>query len=156
MKKIKVGDIVCRISYDKDIMFEVQRIIKLNNNNEIAILKGIIERIEADSDINDLYLLQKEKVKNNIRAFDDKVELRIEKRKINKKNTEKRATSFINRTGKILHLDGDRKYSEKSFRYYRKLGLTAIVKNIPENKQPKVVYNLLKYYKPDILVITRT
>ena len=82
MKKIKVGDIVCRISYDKDIMFEVQRIIKLNNNNEIAILKGIIERIEADSDINDLYLLQKEKVKNNIRAFDDKVELRIEKRKI--------------------------------------------------------------------------
>jgi spore coat assembly protein len=58
--------------------------------------------------------------------------------------------------GKILHLDGDKKYSEKSLKYYQKLGLTAIVKNIPENKQPKLVYNLLKYYKPDILVITRT
>ena len=57
-------------------------------------------------------------------------------------------------TGKILHLDGDRKYSEKSRRYYQKVGLTAIVKNIPESKQPKVVYNLLKYYNPDILVIT--
>lgn len=57
-------------------------------------------------------------------------------------------------TGTILHLDGDRKYSEKSRRYYQKVGLKAIVKNIPESKQPKVVYNLLKYYNPDILVIT--
>ena len=57
-------------------------------------------------------------------------------------------------TGKILHLDGDKKYSEKSYRYYRKLGLNAIVKNIPEYKQPKVVYHLLNIYKPDILVIT--
>ena len=57
-------------------------------------------------------------------------------------------------TGKILHLDGDIKYSEKSRRYYQKVGLKAIVKNIPESKQPKVVYNLLKYYNPDILVIT--
>ncbi len=28
------------------------------------------------------------------------------------------------------------------------------MKNIPEYKQPKVVYNLLKIYNPDILVIT--
>ena len=34
------------------------------------------------------------------------------------------------------------------------MGLNAIVKNIPEYKQPKVVYNLLKIYQPDILVIT--
>ena len=57
-------------------------------------------------------------------------------------------------TGRILHLDGDRKYSEKSARYYRKMGLNAIVKNIPEYRQPKLVYNLLEYYKPDILIIT--
>ena len=58
--------------------------------------------------------------------------------------------------GKILHLDGDRKYSQKSLRYYNKMGVQAIVKNIPENRQPKMVYNLLQYYQPDILVITRT
>lgn len=57
-------------------------------------------------------------------------------------------------TGKILHLDGDKKYSEKSLAYYQKVGLHAIVKNIPEYKQPKLVYNLLLYYSPDILVIT--
>ena len=58
-------------------------------------------------------------------------------------------------TGKILHLDGDKKYSEKSYYYYKKLGLNAIVKNIPEYRQPRVVYHLLQTYKPDILVITR-
>ena len=57
-------------------------------------------------------------------------------------------------TGKILHLDGDRRYSNKSLRYYQKIGLTAIVKNIPEFKQPKLVYNLLSSYKPDILIVT--
>ena len=66
------------------------------------------------------------------------------------KNKEKE--DFV--TGKILHLDGDRKYSEKSNNYYRKAGLYAIVKNIPEYRQPRIVYNLLNYYKPDILIIT--
>ena len=57
-------------------------------------------------------------------------------------------------TGKILHLDGDKRYSEKSRRYYQKKGLNAIVKNIPEYRQPKMIYDLLMYYTPDILVIT--
>ena len=47
-------------------------------------------------------------------------------------------------------------YSEKSIMYYKKMGLNATVKNIPENKQPKVVYRLLQIYNPDILVITRS
>lgn len=57
-------------------------------------------------------------------------------------------------TGKILHLDGDKRYSQKAYNYYKKMGLNAIVKNIPEYKQSKVVYNLLRIYKPDILIIT--
>lgn len=57
-------------------------------------------------------------------------------------------------SGKILHLDGDKKYSEKAYNYYRKTGLNAIVKNIPESKQPQMVYYLLEVYKPDILVVT--
>ena len=36
----------------------------------------------------------------------------------------------------------------------KKFGLNAIVKNIPEYRQPRVVYKLLKMYKPDILIIT--
>lgn len=54
----------------------------------------------------------------------------------------------------ILHLDGDRRYTEKSAKYYKQAGLKAIVKNIPESKQASVVRNLLERYKPNILVIT--
>ena len=57
-------------------------------------------------------------------------------------------------TGKILHLDGDFKYSKKSYMYYKQLGLNAVVKNIPEYRQPNEVYKLLKMYNPDILIIT--
>ena len=34
--------------------------------------------------------------------------------------------------------------------YYKKMGLNAMVRNIPENKQAKVVYKLLQIYNPDI------
>ena len=57
-------------------------------------------------------------------------------------------------TGKILHLDGDRRYSEKSDKYYKKLGLNAIVKNISENRQPSNIKILLQRFNPDILIIT--
>lgn len=58
------------------------------------------------------------------------------------------------KTGKILHLDGDKKYSQKAYMYYKKMGLNSVVKNIPEYKQPEEVYKLLLMYNPDILVIT--
>ena len=36
----------------------------------------------------------------------------------------------------------------------QKMGINAIVKNVSEKRQPQIVYNLLEYYRPDILVIT--
>ncbi len=62
--------------------------------------------------------------------------------------------SRIENTGRILHLDGDKRYSEKTIRQYRKMGLNAVVKNIPESKQPQLVIPLLQKYNPDILIIT--
>ena len=38
--------------------------------------------------------------------------------------------------------------------FYRKMGLKAIVRNIPESRQAAVVSNLLERHKPDILVVT--
>ncbi len=94
--------------------------------------------------------------------MDSKIENRIEKSKQQWEDRNYRIGVVTNQTrakekiitGEILHLDGDRKYSEKSYRYYRKLGLNAIVKYIPEYRQPRVVYQLLESYNPDILVIT--
>lgn len=157
MKKIKKGDIVARKSYGKDIIFYIKRIIKTRKEN-IAILCGLLERIEADSNIEDLEIIDEKTIKKVIEKQNQKVTERINKKeKILKlkiiEQEEKRLRQKIV-TGKILHLDGDKRYSQKSYNYYKKLGLNAIVKNIPEYKQPKVVYKLLKIYNPDILVIT--
>ena len=138
MNKIKRGDIVGRISYNKDIIFIVKDIRSKDN----VILEGVFERIIADSSIYDLELIDKKEinVRESIKEYEiERQENRVQENGIN---------------GRILHLDGDKRYSEKSYRYYQKMGINAIVKNIPENKQPRLVYNLLKTYKPDILVIT--
>jgi len=165
VRSFKKGDIVGRKSYNKDVLFEITKIIKTSNNKRIMILKGITERIEADSLEEDLELMDKRIVEDRIKKLEDKISKRIEqclenpkhclcvaKKMFNWKN-EKRSNTVIY-TGKILHLDGDRRYSEKSMKYYKSLGLNAVVKNIPENRQTQVIRNLLDRYQPDVLVLT--
>lgn len=150
MREIKKGDIVSRNSYGNDIIFSVKRIIKLANKKEIAILKGIDVRVEADAPIEDLKAVSKEEQKLREKELEERIIRRIKNERIIKENRRKEVVY----TGRILHLDGDKKYSEKSIMYYKKMGLNATVRNIPENKQPKVVHRLLQIYNPDILVIT--
>ncbi len=147
MKDIKKGTIVTRKSYNDDILFRVEEIIN-TAQGKYAILKGITIRIKANSPIEDLTIVDKSMAKNEFDKLSKIIESRI---------TENR--NFVNNyinilCGKILHLDGDRRYAEKSAKYYKKMGLNAIVKSVPENKQPIVVGNLIRRYKPDILVIT--
>ena len=146
MRNIRKGDIVGRKSYGKDIYFKVVNIIEIKNE-KVAILNGLFERIEADSFISDLEIIPKNMVNERLEKSS-----KIINKRINKYNYKRSYEKTV--TGKILHLDGDRKYSEKSYNYYKKVGLNATVKNIPEYKQPKVVNRLLEIYKPDILVVT--
>lgn len=161
MNKIKKGDVVGRISYGKDILFTVERIIETVNNKQIVILKGITARVEADAPIEDLEIIQKQEVARNLRNLENKLEEKIKKYESKLKvgfnlfkNSKEKRSIEITKTGTILHLDGDKKYAEKSAKYYKKVGLKAIIKHIPENKQAEMVLSLLEKYKPDILVIT--
>ena len=154
MKKIKKGDIVARLSYGKDIVFIVERIIKTNDNKEFAILKGLTIRIQADSPVEDLELFNVKQVEEHVRNLEEKVAKRIENYEKNSKKNFFSREKMIVYTGKILHIDGDKKYAEKSRRYYRKVGLNAIVRNIPERRQPFAIAILLQRYTPDVLVIT--
>ena len=161
MDKIKKGDIVGRHSYGKDILFTVERIIKKSNGKKICILKGLTLRIIADADIEDLVVIGKDRIQNNMRSMENKLENRIKKcarDSIKQVNLFKRYYLGSGKekelNGKILHLDGDKKYADKSLKYYRKIGLNAIVRNVQENRQEIVVLDLLNRYNPDILVIT--
>lgn len=161
MKKIKKGDIVARKSYGKDIIFVVKNIIH-TKTEKIAILKGMVDRIEADSSIEDLEIVDKQIVNEKMETLHHKINHKIIQTKETRGKNEYKigilTPSRKNKeriiTGKILHLDGDKKYSQKSYAYYKKLGLNAIVRNVPEYKQPRVVYPLLQMYHPDILVVT--
>ena len=153
MKEIKNGDIVSRKSYNNDIMFIVKKIIKIDKQRKIAILKGIVDvRIVADAPVEDLKIVSKEEQIKREQDSEKRILNIIEKEKNKKENRLKE----VIHTGRILHLDGDKKYSQKSIMYYKKMGLNAIVRNVPEYKQPKVIYRLLTIYNPDIVVITRS
>lgn len=146
---IKKGDIVGRKSYNLDILFKIDKILE-TSKGKVALLKGLMIRIEADSPLEDLKLIEKNIVKTNIKKQEDKIIHKIENLK-----RENRKDEYIKvETGKILHLDGDRKYSEKAKVYYKKMGLNAVVKNIPEYRQTQMIKELIRKYNPDILVIT--
>ena len=151
MKQIKKGSFVVRKSHNKDVIFCVMKIIK-TDKEDIALLHGLIERFEADSPIKDLEIVNQKTIKEELSKFETKVDNKIEE--ILTSKIQDRTVKEETIPGKILHLDGDKKYSTKSYYYYKKLGLNAVVKNIPEYKQPQVVYSLLEAYSPDILIIT--
>lgn len=162
MEKIKKGDIVSRKSYGNDILFVVSRIIRCRSEKTIVILKGLTMRIEADSPLEDLSLIKGSIIKDRMQQIEDRLEERKiailgkdfkKKRKFQRNYATRKENEYIY-TGKILHLDGDKRYTDKSYRYYKELGLDAVVRNIPENKQPLLVRTLLEKYQPDILVIT--
>lgn len=148
---IKKGDIVGRKSYGKDIYFIVNQILTTTRNNKFAILKGVNIRIEADSPIEDLEIISKEEIINSIKKYDNFLEERIKKNKLSESENITRQKVYF---GKILHLDGDKRYSDKSAKYYNKAGLNAIVRNVPENRQSGIVVPLLMKYNPDILIVT--
>lgn len=134
-------------------MFSVKRILKIDKEKKIAILKGIVDvRIVADAPVEDLEIVSKEEQIKREQDLENRILKIIEKENQIKENRRRE----IIHTGRILHLDGDKKYSQKSIMYYKKMGLNAIVRNVPECKQPKVVYRLLTIYNPDIIVITRS
>lgn len=137
--EIRKGDIVGRISYGKDIIFYVDRIIKVKNGKSYALLKGVHYRIEADAELDDLEKIEKIQVETEKRGLDNKIKKRIA---MSTKDIFIKKNKYVRNevsNALILHLDGDKRYTQKSERYYRKLGLKAIVKNIPENRQPQVI-----------------
>lgn len=161
---MSIGDIVVRKSYQKDITFKVID-IRNEDGTEIYILKGINIRIVADATkedlevVNDDYLGQQDKIlnsrinyaiKNAINFRGDNILARISKtqKTINSKDL------MFGRPGKILHVDGDSDYMEKCLKVYKQLSLDAVGRAILEKEQSKVIVDLVKEIKPDIVVLT--
>ena len=105
---------------------------------------GVHYRIEADSPIEDLEKMGNDEIETEKRGIESKMKKIIKnysKEMFNRKN---RLEKGITSNALILHLDGDKRYTQKSEKYYKKLGLRAIVRNVPEYRQPQVIRNIDK------------
>jgi len=137
---MKVGDIVVRVSYGKDITFKIID-IKDTEQGYMYTLKGINLRIIADSLEDDLEVVAEGKSTQYDQVFNRKVNTSIKRILINRGNiknytrsiaiNEKKDLSF-GRPGKILHIDGDAEYLDVCLKVYKQLALDVVGKVIPE------------------------
>lgn len=134
----KTGDLVTRISYDNDIVFRIEKII-----DNLAILKGVNVRLCADSNLNDLILVDTNKEDDDRPFYEKLQEIR---------NFERSDYFYI--PGKILHVDGDRTYLNRCLDFYKKANVLAYGVFSPENQMAENIEKYLDDINPDIVVIT--
>lgn len=167
---MKVGDLVVRKSYSKDITFKIID-IKENEEGITYILKGLHIRIIADSKGEDLEKVEDDFAGDKDKSFDSKMNDIIKKvilsreqknnqlmtrgsEEDNLKRTEKENGLVFGRPGRILHIDGDPSYMETCLKAYKQLNLNAVGIAVSEREQPLKILSLVKEYNPDIVVLT--
>ena len=141
---MKVGDLVVRKSYDKDITFKIIDIKEDEEGSPIYILKGISIRIIADSRSEDLEMVEDEEAGTKEKILNKRVEEAIKKAvsmrgdidaikalnnlyRGNKTSKSQQNKELIfGRPGKILHIDGDSEYLETCLKVYKQLSLDAV------------------------------
>ena len=160
---MKIGDIVARKSYNKDIVFKITDITLDENGRKIAILKGVAFRIIADAYLDDLELMKLPDIREVL--MDKNVEnvlyRSLRKAKERDKKNMRGIPKLVQSTadvygipGKVLQIDGDKEYLKICLDVYSQLGIPAVGVAIPEANQYKEIKNLLEKHNPDILVIT--
>ena len=133
-----IGNYVSRKSYNNDIVFEIVDII-----DNTAFLKGINIRLEADSTLDDLVIV------NDKNIIDDND---IDNSILRELNLDRKDYFYL--PGKILHIDGDSFYLERCMKLYKELNIMAYGVCLKENEIEKKIGKYLKELNPDIVVIT--
>lgn len=130
---MRVGDLVTRKKYKHDIVFRIRAI-----KGSTALLEGEVVRLQADAPLDDLVIASFSEKDDNI--LESEVYTRNED------------SSLIR--GRVLHIDGDQRYLDKSLKIYSKYNVPVVGYHLSEKEMPTQITNLLIQHKPDILVIT--
>lgn len=147
---IEVGDYVVRISYNRDILFKVLEI----KPNGIVKLKGISYRVIADAPLSDLELAGGMRFTSKENDLMEQIQTTVKNLVLEKKIMKDKHKPILQKTGKVLHIDGDSFYLNLCMKYYDILGVNAVGENILEFEQPRKISSLLQKHNPDILVLT--
>lgn len=152
MPDFKVGEIVVRKSYGGDIPFVIKSISKDDEGNIIYRLGGIVYRIQADANGDDLIRQDPERVYTSTERYMSRVSryafVRMHPRYAFTLNR------FRGKPGKVLHIDSSDDFLKRCIQHYEAGGLKPVGELSPESEQPSIVRNLLEKHRPDILVLT--
>lgn len=158
---MKQGDLVVRKSYGGDITFRVETVYQ-----DKAIIKGTDYRLIADSPIYDLVRVPESTVKRRTRQAQIKMLESVEAlEEKNRRHSERQqaeismadpvhSSAYFEMPGKVLHLDGDPNYLQKSLAIYRQLRVPAEGHYVSEASMADALYRLLPVVQPDIVVLT--
>ena len=161
---MNLGDLVVRKSYGGDVTFRVEHIVQNK-----AVIKGTEFRLLADSPLHDLIqvppsrttergqraqikaresltLLQKDRLEQSQRSPGAAIGAWTQQ-------VPKEAAHF-EVPGKVLHLDGDPAYLNKSLSLYEQLRIPAEGHHVHESAMADTLFRLLPRVRPDVLVIT--
>lgn len=152
MDAIRVGDIVGRKSYGGDIAFKVAGIEGRGDGSNVCTLRGVLYRIHADAEIDDL-------VRKDTRETYAVLRREVEKARssIAREAVMTRGPAIFRawrKPGRILHIDSSAEFIQMCVKHYNQAGIMPITKRVDEADQPKVVKRLLQQYRPDMLVLT--
>jgi spore coat assemly protein len=161
---VQINSIVGRKSYECDLLFKVID-IKVINGKKIAVLYGEDFRLIADSQFDDLVLIDpdaRSKISKEYRSleaqsfelFQQEIDLLRQKQEYQATNGYSHEYNFFQIPGRVLHIDGDPSYLQKCLDLYEKIGLTVYGVHCNEKEMPEQIEHLINKYRPDILVIT--
>ena len=145
-QEVKVGDIVGRRSYNSDTMFRIEEIV-----GDTAYLKGIFFRLTADAPISDLEIISREEYQRAEQVEFDQYRT-ILPPVMNQMRSYDNGDFYI--SGRILHIDGDEEYLQKSIKLYKYAKVYAQAFAVPEKEMKTKVPELVKRLRPNIVVIT--
>ncbi|AQX52966.1 sporulation peptidase YabG [Priestia flexa] len=160
---IKIGDIVTRPSYDRDLLF---RVIAVNEGEEqYATLIGEDIRLIADAPLSDLEVVdvqeqqrrkeqEEQLLERSLKLLRQDYDLIREKAEYGMTNGYNHSHRLFQMPGKVLHVDGDPNYLQKCLAVYEKIGVPVYGVHCTESEMPNKISALLEEVRPDILVLT--
>jgi spore coat assemly protein len=124
----KVGDIVGRKSYGVDVHF---RITAIDEQTQLADLKGIDVRLYADSPLEDLVMID-----DDTRGDKEKSEEEKTYNSLRELRQKREFGEYFELPGRVLHMDGDSTYLKKCMSIYKELNIPAFGIHLPEVEMP--------------------
>lgn len=163
--QFKIGDMVVRKSYRRDILFRIIRIDQSANGEPVAVLHGDEVRLIADAHLGDLEIVreaewqmrkreEETRMKESLDLLRQDYKLLHDKHEYRATNQYNNQQQYFHMPGRVLHLDGDSAYLKKCLALYEKIGVPVYGIHCYEKKMSSVIEELIDEYRPDLLVIT--